>query len=513
MSFSHDRRGQSVVVGTVILFGFLILALASYQAFAVPAQNNAAEFEHSQDVQSDMEDLRASLLDIRDARQNRYQRPVRVGIGFRYDTRLFAVNPPPPEGALSTQDRGNLSITDASVVNEQDFENTGPLFDREHPTRLLTYRPNYNEYQNPPRTTFEHSLLYNRFEGPNQTVTGQRTIDGEDQQLSLIAYSGEINRQGLSTTLDPETVDGPTPTIPIEPDEGETTFEIELPTHSPEVWVDLLADEENVQSVVPNANSVTIELEGEWDLQMTRVGYDGGSVADTPFSNVTVETEDQEGGDLNRTYDVSWDDTDQLSVGYQTVSGTVESNGEPLDNATVDFATNSSVATFQGENTSTTTVDGEFITNVTTTQEGTARLFAASGDDVDQVEVEISDNLEAEPSFNSLSAEVTDYNSGQDAIREININGDVENVDNDGAIEVEFTGDVEDIDGDTERQIPMANTFNEDFDTGSGNTGPSEVGVIVRLLDEAENPYLMCTTDDNLTDDSSELTLSDFTCD
>ena len=45
MRFTRDRRGQSVVVGTVILFGFLILALASYQAFAVPAQNNQAEFD------------------------------------------------------------------------------------------------------------------------------------------------------------------------------------------------------------------------------------------------------------------------------------------------------------------------------------------------------------------------------------------------------------------------------------------------------------------------------------
>ena len=115
MSFSHDRRGQSVVVGTVILFGFLILALASYQAFAVPAQNNAAEFEHSQDVQSDMQDLRASLLDVRDARENPYQRPVRVGIGFRYDSRLFAVNPPPPEGALTTQDQSITSDLSESV--------------------------------------------------------------------------------------------------------------------------------------------------------------------------------------------------------------------------------------------------------------------------------------------------------------------------------------------------------------------------------------------------------------
>ena len=293
MGFSHDRRGQSVVVGTVILFGFLILALASYQAFAVPAQNNAAEFEHSQDVQSNMQDLRASLLDIRDARENRYQRPVRVGIGFRYDSRLFAVNPPPPEGALTTQDRGDLSISGANVVNDQDFDNTEPLFDRDHPTRLLTYRPNYNEYRNPPRTTFEHSLLYNRFEGANRTVTGQRTVDGDDRQLSLVTYSNDINRQGLSTTIDPETIDGATPTIPIEGENGDQ-FTVTLPTHSPSVWTDLIGNttetgEPNARVVDSTAQSVTVELNGRWYLQMARVGYEGRPVAETPFSNVTRE--------------------------------------------------------------------------------------------------------------------------------------------------------------------------------------------------------------------------------
>jgi hypothetical protein len=259
MRFSPDRRGQSVVIGTVILFGFLILALASYQAFAVPAQNGEAEFDHSQDLQSDMQDLRASLLDVRDAEQDSYHPPVRVTLGFRYESRLFAVNPPPPEGALTTQDRGPIVVRNATVVPavSDQFENTDPLFDTPHETRLLTFRPNYNEYRNPPRTTLEHSLLYNRFEGANQTVTGQRTIDGDDKQLSLVAYSGDLDRQGLSTTLDPETLDGQTPVIPITSDGG--PLRVELPTHSPTLWTDLLAWEANVTVVDTTTDSVIVE--------------------------------------------------------------------------------------------------------------------------------------------------------------------------------------------------------------------------------------------------------------
>ena len=402
MSFSHDRRGQSVVVGTVILFGFLILALASYQAFAVPAQNNAAEFEHSQDVQSDMQDLRASLLDIRDARADRFQRPVRVGIGFRYDSRLFAVNPPPPEGALTTQDRGPLNIRNASVDpgEANRFENTDPLFDQTHDTRLLTYRPNYNEYRNPPRTTFEHSFLYNRFDEVDRSVTGQRTIDGDDRTLLLVAYSNDIDRQGLSTTIDPETIDGPTPTVPIGPDEGEDTFEIDLPTNSPSTWVNILEEEDNVAALDRNANSVTVELNGTWDLQMARIGYDGRPVAGTPFSNVTAQ-EERDDVDLNRTFNVEWEEPNPRpvpGVGEETVTVSITDReiNTPIEDTSVDV----SIGAISGAKPADPSVSddgtdpGEYdVTfDVSENEDGDEfDLYASAGDDVDRLRVEIVD--------------------------------------------------------------------------------------------------------------------------
>lgn len=122
-------------------------------------------------------------------------------------------------------------------------------------------------------------------------------------------------------------------------------------------------------------------------------------------------------------------------------------------------------------------------------------------------------NRGVDPSFDSLSAEVTDYQNGQDAIREINIAGTVEDVDSNGFINIAFTGDINNIEGDTTRQIQMIASFDQDFNTGSGNNGPSEVGVNIQLLDENGDPYVTCTSNTDLTDGSSELTLVDFTCD
>ena len=60
--YRDDDRGQSIQIGAVLLFGALIVALAGYQAFVVPQQNERVEFAHSQTVQDDMQDLRNALV-------------------------------------------------------------------------------------------------------------------------------------------------------------------------------------------------------------------------------------------------------------------------------------------------------------------------------------------------------------------------------------------------------------------------------------------------------------------
>jgi len=47
-----NGRGQSIQIGAVLLFGALIIALAGYQAFVVPQENEQVEFRHSQTVRS-----------------------------------------------------------------------------------------------------------------------------------------------------------------------------------------------------------------------------------------------------------------------------------------------------------------------------------------------------------------------------------------------------------------------------------------------------------------------------
>ena len=310
MDFGSDKRAQSTLVGAILLFAILIIAFSSYQAFVVPNQNAEVEFNHNQNVQTDLQDLRNSLLSVRSVErvdEGDYEivsehRPTRVRIGTQYPERLVALNPPSPTGQLGTEDPGSeVSIENAEVVNPSafdgdpealldDFESTG------FETRFISYEPGYNEYRNAPETTFEHSLLYNQFDDADLVVRDQRLIN--DRRLNVVLFSGDISQaSGQATTLDPETLDGPT--APINISASNDNIEFTIPTERPELW----ADEDVIggefgegatRARVPNPNAaddrVTIELEADetYQLRVARVGFDGGA-EENEFTPIQLE--------------------------------------------------------------------------------------------------------------------------------------------------------------------------------------------------------------------------------
>jgi len=160
MRFSRDRRGQSVVIGTVVLFGFLILALSLYQVQVVPQQNAQTEFEHFEEVRNDLVELRAGILQAGSVDQPQYQT---VRLGTSYSTRIFAINPPDPAGTIRTTESYNITI-----------EGSGESVNVS--TRFIQYRPGYNEIDQSP-TWYDASVLYvdARDEGGGIAVIEERT--------------------------------------------------------------------------------------------------------------------------------------------------------------------------------------------------------------------------------------------------------------------------------------------------------------------------------------------------
>lgn len=466
MSFSHDRRGQSVVVGTVILFGFLILAMATYQAQFVPTENGEVEFEHSQQVERDFLDLRNDVLS---AGATGSARSTSIQLGTRYPQRTFFLNPPAASGTLVTTEERQFEIRNARIdVNDGAHENVrhfwnngtergtdGPVFD----TRSIRYTPDYNEHRGAPRLVYENSLVAAEFDDRVLARSDQTVVRGD--RVSLTTLSGVISENGVeATSVDSKTVSRGSTTVPISGDGGDVVIVLPTAVSNASDLVDRL-DVPAAKDVTANGDRVEITLEETetYRLGLSEVSVDGDgetepayivpvggqevtaglsvgvevrdeynnpvSGADVGFAGDTYTTNDEgrtffepensgnatingtegpnyesvrfevapaDGGSSSeREYTVSWNDPGELAVGSERLDGTVESDGEPIDNATVDFATSDpSVAAFSEANTTTTTVNGEFTADVTAKRDGNATLFASSGDDVATIPVTIT---------------------------------------------------------------------------------------------------------------------------
>ncbi|PHQ47719.1 hypothetical protein DJ68_00315 [Halorubrum sp. C3] len=273
MRFSRDRRGQSVVVGTVILFGFLILALSLYQVQIVPQENAEVEFQHFEEVRNDMVELRAGILQAGTENRTQYET---VRLGTSYPPRLFAINPPAPSGVLRTSDSYNITI---------EGESGDPV---NISTRFIQYQPGYNEIDRS-STWYDASVLYLdvREEGGGIAVIEDQNLINEDGEVRITALQNEFRRSGTEqTTLDLFPADSVNQSIP----EGNLTVTVPTRLSGEEYWNDAdipddvyggvsEADDNGVRNLTLNttADNLTVDTVGvqEKPEAPTRVGNDG----------------------------------------------------------------------------------------------------------------------------------------------------------------------------------------------------------------------------------------------
>jgi hypothetical protein len=245
--FGADERGQAVQVGAVLVLAMLIVSLSVYQAFIVPDQNAQVEFDHNADVQRQLETLRDAIVSAPDARG---VRPVVVRLGTTYSSRTVAINPPHPRGSLRTAGTSNEAVN-ISVRNATAEGETGDFWNgtaHNYSTGRIVYSPSYNEYQRPPTTVYENSVLYNRFEVENLTTTGQAFVDG--RRIRLVALDGSYARttEG-SVTLDVRRVSSSTNTVTVTNASASENVTVVVPTTlSESTWRnDLLVKEFTAQ--------------------------------------------------------------------------------------------------------------------------------------------------------------------------------------------------------------------------------------------------------------------------
>lgn len=288
MLSGFDERGQAIQIGAVLLFGVLVIAFAGYQAFVVPNQNKQVEFNHNQQVQQQLQDLRNGAVSIPGGGSGR---SVSVQLGTQYPSRVVALNPGPPSGSLRTAGTTNPAVN-FSVLNATTGGETGDFWNgdsRNYSSGSLVYEPNYNEYEGAPRTVYENTVLFNTDRGRNLTRTDQRLID--DRTISLVSLNGSLSvSQSSSVAVDLEAVSTSTRTVAVENASAGENVTVSVPTQLDEnAWRDLLAPElvENGGYVYDISSepidgsqfrrlSIRLEPNVEYTLRLTRVGVGTG---------------------------------------------------------------------------------------------------------------------------------------------------------------------------------------------------------------------------------------------
>jgi Tfp pilus assembly protein PilV len=287
MRFEEDTRGQSVLIGSILLFGILIIALASYQAAVVPNQNAEVEFTHSQQIENEFSEFHSNVIN---AIESNDERSTSFTLGTRYPSRLIALNPPAAAGTLSTTEAGTVELDGATVSNVCGGDTS----------RSLVYEPQYNEYQSAQSTVYEHSLVGTTFRDGQSFPQSQRMIREDGVYLTLLTGNISESRSG-SVGVDISA------THRSDPAEGVTSVTIPSQFDN-ETWENqILAGQGNVDRIEDAGDGrIEIILNEPLNVSCAVVGLD----SDPEFTPPQPESDPGEpGGGVSPAYDISWNTT------------------------------------------------------------------------------------------------------------------------------------------------------------------------------------------------------------
>jgi len=176
-----DDRAVSEVIGSILVFGLLVALLAIVQTQAVPNANAEIEVKHSQSVQGDIADLQSAI-----SRTGTFggTESVTVETGMTYPSRLVLFNPPSVQGTLASGGPGNVSLENFSAErpDTDSYIGTDPNFT----THAISYRVDYNRYDEEPETRYEYGVVTNQYGNATQVESGGSPVNGRFIDLVLL---------------------------------------------------------------------------------------------------------------------------------------------------------------------------------------------------------------------------------------------------------------------------------------------------------------------------------------
>ena len=378
MVFRGDERGQSVVIGSLLVFTILVLSFSGYQAFVVPEQNAEIEADHHRTVEDQFADLRTNVVN---AVESDATRSTTIDLGATYPSRAIALNPPPAAGRLDTHRVGDVEVTEGGTTKNVCSDGATPR------TRSLVYTSNYNEYRPPQSIGFENRVVSRDYQAG--TLFDQRLVDSGT--ISLYLLTGEINANGVDTySLElnasreyTTTLEDPNVRVPSRFDN--------------DTWnEDILGDGYNVSATPASGDRVRLNFTGgEYEVSCAVIGLNG-EPAYTPPSDGSEAIGDA-------AYEIRWRDasgengttapcSDMECTLDANVSKTLDLTAETIptaEDATVRFTVSDSTVGTATPATNETGSAGQTATTLRAEANGSLKIYAASGGSGDVIDVTI----------------------------------------------------------------------------------------------------------------------------
>jgi hypothetical protein len=274
-----NERGQSTVIGFVMVVSLVVISFTMYQSSVIPAQNEEVEFKHSQTVEKEMSRLQGAIKRVS---ADDVPRSMTISTGVQYPDRALGINPPAPTGTLKTSDPIDGS-SEINLKNMRSTDTSPKRFDGDplsFESKELIYQANYNARQQDPVITIGAGFLFTEVED-GSVLKSESIISGKQINLNLLASSSNYQETGLSADVTVKPVSSSTEYhIVKSPNGAPLTIEIRtsLPSKAGKNLVETLRGKKHVNTASytrGSPSSIKIELDSSvaYDLRLTKIGF------------------------------------------------------------------------------------------------------------------------------------------------------------------------------------------------------------------------------------------------
>ncbi len=264
MRFWTEKKGVSVVLGTLLMFAMMFALYTSIQVTQVPIWNSQIDVQAYETTYGDMLFLKSDVKNVALLKQ---PKSTTIRMGARYPDRMIFINPKQGIYGLMTTEEANITV-------EYTIEDQPPFIEHLTSSRLIY------ESMGAERTKiiYEHGLIIREFPAGYASTDTQELIVGDELYVPLLdtsLFSPMSSMRSESLSLKPFT--GARTRLNI------TDVTVTLPTDYPRAWKDRLegldTDRRMEITVDQEANQVIIH---SWAIR--RITFPGDPATDATLS-------------------------------------------------------------------------------------------------------------------------------------------------------------------------------------------------------------------------------------